>query len=474
MGEAARKKRRPPDPDTGPLAPVFEPIKPELLNQTAAETAVGDYHLADRILNNGYRARRRAEAAVAHYIETQVVDYVPRNYDELKEQERYETLTHSMRRCRREGTWGVLDERLVIVWKHKCGCLHLCPDEAREEQDRLKERYVPVQERLIKQGWNPYKLTIAPGNFPTGQLAWAQKYLMKRWDAFRRARHRDQIEGNDATKKWRRFWLRYHRKNFGEHPEHPRGLMFPQARTALITMESPYSRHGDWNVHLNVFLLCQGELNYAAVRRWWRCQVQIDDWISMKQKTRAKLRARGVDTKSLTTDEVLRHALQEIVKYPVQTVPEKSLSGGSTGAGDRGSWDPDSGLYRDAQGHIATPPLTEWPREAFIEWFEAQRRFHRTRSYGELHGLKPAKEEGLTLAEFKERFQRRGFVRWNGNRYLISIAGALPTFPPPGYQVKRPASKTGPPGPEHDALVAQVMASARYHWENNLPYVSNF
>lgn len=362
--------------------------------------------------------RREAEKAVARYIQDQVLPIVQPGDDDA---DRLHMLPRDLRDCRCTGPWGMKpDGGQIIAWDAKCGELRLCPDEAREEQQRLAQKYVPQLLALDKAGYKIQKWVISPPNvsvndyqldgFECVTLASAQRYLFDRW---------------------RQVAMRS-RKNGGQR--------FPIAGS-LVVMESPLSSHGDWNVHLNVFVAIEpgqhcswGDFREAL--GGWQCDFKTKD--DMIAATRRRLEASGKDVPAMTDDDVFTQALLECVKYPVQTVAEK-------GSKHDGEWI--DGVFTNAAGEAVAPPMTKWPPERFLEWYRAQRGFRRTRGYGKgvLFAVRAPERETLNLDDVKWL----GQVRLVGRGYIAT----LPHFdlipgdksPKSDESQSGQVDKTGPP-----------------------------
>ena len=87
----------------------------------------------------------------------------------------------------------------------------------------------------------------------------------------------------------------------------------------------------------------------------------------------ANLHIRPVNPGNLT------RTVLELVKYATQPVPTKSAE-------------------KRVRRTSDAPAMTEWPAEQWIEWWRAQQRFRRTRSYGCLYALDETRWDDLPLA----------------------------------------------------------------------------
>lgn len=233
---------------------------------------------------------------------------------DLAEQLRRQAL--KMYQCRTGGPFGMgTHGRTVVAWEHKCGCSKLCPDEARHEAQRLYERYAQAIADHAKTGGRVYKVWPTLPNYPGGRLREGKRHIFKRY--------RDKIVRARASK-----------KNKFDHIG------------SLVIQEDPLSAARDWNVHLNGILLTAGWLSYKKLRQSWGANIEI--------REHKRFDADG-----------MHHLFNEMVKYAVRTVPEKSGS----------------------KHHTAAPALTEWTPPEAIEWHQANHGFRRTRAYGLLHGI---------------------------------------------------------------------------------------
>lgn len=88
-------------------------------------------------------ARRRAERALADYIESDVLPHCDSPYEASALAAKIEHC-HA---CRMEGCIFSKDGAPRIAWNYKCGNAKLDPDEAREETMRLAAHYAPEMQR---------------------------------------------------------------------------------------------------------------------------------------------------------------------------------------------------------------------------------------------------------------------------------------------------------------------------------------
>lgn len=142
----------------------------------------------------------------------------------------------------------------------------------------------------------------------------------------------------------------------------------PEILGSLAVMEDPLSEHDDWNVHLNLIVVTRSRFHsglYEKIRRLWKFNIHM--------------RPIAGDTAEIA------RAFREILKYSARVVPEKSHD-------------------KASRHHSDAPAMIEWPVPRFLEWFAAQPRFRRTRTYGCLYGSKVPKPEPMSLED----------VTWHG------------------------------------------------------------
>lgn len=264
------------------------------------------------------RARRReAEGQLADYIED--VALLTGRDDLMK-------LPPRLRECRQSGSVGLLpDGGHVIYWDYKCGLTRLCPDESREETQRLTDFYHPEMMDFLKQSptHRIFYAVLTTHNYRPGDLVRGKREQF------------DQVKAFIKT--------------------------FPGIQGALVIQEDPLSAHADWNVHLNVFFLVRGAFDYKQVREQWGANVHIQH---------------------IKGDEAaIRAALREAIKYSAQIVPEKSEEKANDGVRAYSVDGMDSGLDPDTHA----PAMTQWPAVRWCEWWDAQQGFRRTRAYGVLY-----------------------------------------------------------------------------------------
>lgn len=212
--------------------------------------------------------RRCAEHALADYIDHV---YVTTGAHELR------NIPEKLRNCRMTGVVGRKpDGNYLVAWDQKCGYVRLCPDESREETQRLTQRYVPEIRNWLREskGYRRcYYGVFTKPNYTTGTLR----------------------EGKQALFDDFKDWLK----------------KMPMVKGALVVQEDPLSADGNWNIHLNVILVTEGSFNWKEARAVWDANLEIS---------------------RISEDNLIKTCL-ELVKYSAQTVPtkseEKQLSGKS-------------------------------------------------------------------------------------------------------------------------------------------------
>jgi len=279
----------------------------------------------------GYSKRAGVRRDVAEYIEKTIF---PENYDY-----KFLKIAEKLRAARKTGTWGTRPNGdLVTIWDDKSGLLRIDPDEAREETQRLAERYIPALIEKTKAGAGVHYAVFTLPNYDAGKLAKGQRDIYRKFSNLLR---------KQLDKK----------------------KLFPEIIGAIGVVEAPLAADGSsWNIHLNVILLTRSRFEvglYEKLRRAWHWNVEIKP------------------VKGDAGD--MARSFRELIKYPVTAISEKSAA-------------------KAQHGRTPAPALTDWPAARFIEWYRAQHRFRRTRTYGELYGSKVPKPEPSSLDD----------VTWHG------------------------------------------------------------
>ena len=286
----------------------------------------------DEIMDRGagYCKRAAMRVSIADYIEYKVIPET-RDYDFYK-------IVNKLRDARKTGTWGTRPNGdVVTIWDDKSGLLRLDPDEAREETQRLAERYIPALMKAAKEGAGIHYAVFTLPNFDPGKLAKGQKDIYRKFSNMLR---------KQLDKK----------------------KLFPEILGALGVVEAPLAADGSWNVHLNVLLLTRRQFEpglYKKLREAWYWNVELKP------------------VKADVGD--LGGTFNELIKYATRPVPEKSAD-------------------KASDGSTRAPAMTEWPVDRFTEWYAAQYRYRRTRSYGDLYGSKVPKPEPSSIDD----------VTWHG------------------------------------------------------------
>jgi len=258
---------------------------------SGALTAHDFEQIADELHDaNQQRAdRREAELRLADYIEEvhHATGWLPRPKSRVVKGEvkitRPRTLLDiaaSLRECRQTGMVGRKpDGGYVMAWDSKCGQNRLCPDESREETQRLTEWYEPALYAFNKASPTHRLFYLVPTlhNYRPGDLLRGKRELMDRWKKLI-------IDLGEA------------------------GI---DMRGSLNIQEDPLSALGDWNVHLNCFACVRGRFDFAKVRELWGANIHIEQIKGDR--------------------ESIRSALREAIKYAAAIVPSKSQEHADTG-----------------------------------------------------------------------------------------------------------------------------------------------
>lgn len=273
--------------------------------------------------------------SVARFIEREVLPHVA--------DPRLEKVPMQLREARQKGLvmYRPSDRKFITIWDTKAGIPLLCPDDAREEAMRVQRRYVPTLAAWRNDGKALHKIVLTVPNFAPGKLHEGMRAIFKRF--------------NKIILKSGRF---------------------PEIKGALVVLEAPLGETRDWNVHLNVILMCDGFLEYQKLRDLWL-------WTFNARRIRGD------------SVEDIEKELREIIKYPVQAMPSKSAE--------------------HAAGGSRAPALLDWTGGEFYEWWSAHQHFRRTRSYGLLYGLDKPEPESL------EGFRAVGQVWHDGDRRRRSL-----------------------------------------------------
>jgi hypothetical protein len=285
----------------------------------------------------------------------------------------YEQLAQKLADARPIGIWGMdcIDETGSVQWCNRAGLVKLCPDDAREEQQRVSKLYTDRLEMQDELGHVLRSAVFTLPNFPQWHLAAGVDDIMRRF--------RDSLlyATDDGRPPKRGSW--------GPWWNDPRRL-FPDIIGGWACLEAPLSaqhatdRSQSWNVHLNVVLVFRRldelrdtvEVNgmtlpdYAPIEAAWG---SIIHWHRIPAGDRDAIQA----------------ALRELIKYPLQTVGEKS--------GKRHA----KKFDRHGREIEPAPPMIAWPAECFHEWWQAFHGVRRTRSWGCLYSQRVELPDGVVI-----------------------------------------------------------------------------
>jgi hypothetical protein len=310
-------------------------------------------------------------------------------------------LVEKLRLARRTGTYmyNRASGKIVTIVDDKAGLPLLCPDDARDEAARLQRRYVPALAEWRNSGKALHYAVFTTPNAAPGKLRGEMVSIVKRF-----------------TKIFRR------------------GRGFPEVKGALLTLEAPLGGGRDWNVHVNVLLMCDGFLDYEKVRRAWHWDVHLE-----------RVRADRFDGE--TYEDAVRRSLRELAKYPVQAMPTKS----------------EEKKRRRRDGRAPPPAMLEWTAAEWSEWWDAHSRFRRTRTYGELYAIDEPDPESLEGFEAVGTFWSEGQVRRSRFPLLNSITGDKSS----GRDIRELAIEAfrklfGPPGQLERVLRAHAIVTKHY------------
>lgn len=292
--------------------------------------------------SKGYVDRARSRDAQAKYLLTVAHEHPHR----AREMER---LSAALRDAREFGLWQVaerfvlgedgdvlIEDALKCEWFNRADLVKLCPDDARAEGMRVASIYMPRIDALQRAGYEVHYAVATFPNSPAGFLAADLRAI--------KARVRD---GLLYAKTDGRKPARSTREN---------GRIFGTLKGVLCTVEAPLSARGDWNVHANLLMVFSDRPDYGAIREAWGANIEL----------------RPVKTGAVAA------TMRELIKYPLQAVSFKSDQKTEHG---RRRWDPRRREYVDIG-----PPMIEWPTDAFLEWWDAHKRYRRTCAWGELFG----------------------------------------------------------------------------------------
>lgn len=311
-------------------------VKPECYQQALELADALERDDAPRMLEHS-----RVRHAIADYLERELV---PINASE------YGRLAWKLRDARPIAAYGVdtydVDEPRREKWANRAGLVKLCPSDARCEQQRASRLYGRRLAELDAQGYVLRSAVFTLPNFPQWHLAAGLDTIFER---FKQTVLYAKTNGTVARS------------------IHDRKRKFPDLVGAWACLESPLSgkfvdgdRLNAWNVHLNILLVFKpsdgpyGRPDYEPIHDAWGAGIR---WRVVPQGDH----------------DAMRHAILELVKYPLQTVATKSAK------------DRRRKFDRNGAELTPAPPMIEWPAECFDEWWRAHKGFRRARSWGLLY-----------------------------------------------------------------------------------------
>ena len=316
-------------------AEVFRPKTRTQVDQAKLIKKEIEAELPDR------NKRREQENKLADYVEAEIQPLGPIYFSRGDSMgcDYPQAIVEKLRSCRTDGTLAMNQGgKKIVFYTEKCGYSKFCPDEARQETQRLSETDIPAINAFLNQDRRhtfQYAVFTLP-NYPAGDLEFGLKDIRERWNRLRALKCMESVAG------------------------------------VRIVLEAPLSAHDDWNIHLNVMLLINGPFDWKAVREAWGFNIHFESAEQMERKTRQKLMRQGVDVSGMTTATVLAHAYLEICKYAGAPVSSKSDQ-------------------KAAEGTSKAPPMIEWPPERFREFWVGMKGFRRSWANGILfdaHGYR--------------------------------------------------------------------------------------
>lgn len=208
-----------------------------------------------------------------HAIRQDLADYIEGSANEHLG--RYAKRVLQLRAARTSGAVGItVNGSHITAWDDKVNCVRLCPDESREDCQRISRKYSPEIYRLLKANpsWRAFFVVYTEPNAVLGSLNSAKRDQYKRFANMHRSK-----------------WFK------------------SRVQGSFVIQEDPLSQHFDWNIHLNAIHIVDGDFNYGELRKQWGYNVDIQ-------------RISG-------SPEAIAKAFLEAVKYAAKHVGEKSLDG---------------------------------------------------------------------------------------------------------------------------------------------------
>ncbi len=321
--------------------------------------------IRDDIIESGQaRAERREdETRLAEYIEdvSDATGWMPeiktrtvKGKNKITRAPTLLEIASSLKNCRQSGTIGLLPGgKHIVAWDHKCGQVRLCPDESREETQRLTEWYLPalMDFSAAHNAQRIFYLVPTLHNYRSGDLARGKRELIERWKEFVDMPAYCPITYTETAREG------MYKRKIAARKNWPKLL---NIRGSLVIQEDPLSAGGKWNVHLNCFVCIHGAFDFSLARLAWGANIHM-----------ARIKGDAA---------TLRESLLEAIKYSALIVPSKSAE-------------------KLAARSTLAPAMVEWPPEKWVEWWKAQSGFRRVRSYGCLYGLYERRWNALVLPE---------------------------------------------------------------------------
>ena len=348
-----------------------------------------------------WRDRASIRDAVGAYLIDTVFPWAckDRGFDAAKE---YLLHGQALEDARKFGLWGVdpHTEKKALMWTGRAGLVKLCPDDARNEGQRVATIYGERLKLCDEGGYVLRYGVFTLPNFPRHHLASGIAEIKRRFrEQITHALKKPVIERTRGGKKRVRTVARNMRD-----PDR----LFPDLVGALCCIEAPLSgRYAEdpqntWNVHLNVILVFKqssldfGMPDYAPICAAWGTEAAPDFRVIPQGSA-----------------DATAAALRECIKYPLQAVAEKS--------GRRK-------VRKDRHGNILTPapPMIAWPPELFDEWYRAFKGCRRAWSCGLLYSRKMRFSDDLVIELAKperrdaDRIDYMGTVRLSPTEFTVS------------------------------------------------------
>lgn len=280
--------------ERNPHATKFPDYLDHIVRQMERKNVQVDIGDAPIVNWNLYNIEQKLEAGMMarserHAIRQKLVEYMETNLEELPiYKPLYCDLLDKMRIARTTGAVGIdpYSQREIVAWDDKVNCVRLCPDDAREETQRLIRRYAPEVLRLLRENprWRLFYAVYTQPNVKAGNLFQGKRDLFKDFSNFHRS-------------KWAK----------------------QRIKGSFVIQEDPLATNDeDWHVHLNAIHIVEGRFDYEDLRKRWGNNVEV------KQ-------VKG-------TPEHISKMFLEVVKYAAKHVGEKSEDGKHTKSKGMTEW----------------------------------------------------------------------------------------------------------------------------------------